>query len=315
MGSHVVDELLAAGYRVRCLVRDPRKLRWLEGQPVELVGGDLVSFDPGEALVGIHAVFHFAGLTRGERRDLWAVNHAGTRSLLDACLETGRELAFIYCSSRAAAGPARPGRPRTEDDPPAPISEYGRSKLAGEEELWRGAEGLRGESLRGVVLRPVAVYGPRDRDTLTYFQMARRGFVPVPGVRERRLQVVHARDVARAARLAAERGVAGRTYFIAHPRIVTWSDLVEAIGEAVGRRVWRIPVPGPLLRAIGSAVGSLGAADRPGRIDRRRARDLTVRDWTCRVDRAGEELGWEPRYDLQAGLRETADWYRDRGWL
>ena len=105
-------------------------------------------------------------------------------------------------------------------------------------------ERLRTEQAGGlqvVVLRPAAVYGPRDEDTLPYFRMARRGVVVVPGLFTRLVQVVHARDVARALLLAIERPeVVGRTYFVAHPEVITWRELAAAIGRAVGRRAVRI---------------------------------------------------------------------------
>jgi nucleoside-diphosphate-sugar epimerase len=309
LGSHVVEELLASGYRVRCLVRDPDRLRWLDGLDVELVPGDLESPELPDAVDGVETIFHFAGLTRGSAGDLQRTNHLGTSAVLAACRRAGVAPRFIYCSSQAAAGPNTPDRPRDETDPPTPISDYGRSKLAGEREVWS-----HGEEMPAVVLRPVAVYGPRDRDTLGFFQMARRGVLPVPGGRARRLQVVHARDVARAARLAAEvEAAAGGTYFIAHPEITTWRELARAIGSGLGRKVRPVPVPGPLIRAVGAVGDWLGPA--PGVLDTRRARDLTAPAWTCRVDRALNDLGWRPEYGLERGLAETVRWYREHGWL
>lgn len=308
VGSHVVDELLTAGYRVRCLVRDTGRLRWLRDRSVELTEGDILGGGLAAAVAGVDVIFHFAGLTRGSSEELWRVNCEGTRALLHAC-PTGAAPAFVYCSSQAAAGPSPSDRPRTEADAPAPISDYGRSKLAAEREL------ARREDMMVVVLRPAAVYGPRDRDTLTFFQMAARGLVPVPGLGRRRVQLVHVRDVASATRLACERPrAAGGTYFIAHPRSASWRELVAALAGALGRRVVPVPVPVPFIRVAGWIVDRLGDA-RPGRLDGRRARDLSVRAWTCRVDRALEELGWSPEMDLEEGFRETANWYRDRGWL
>ncbi|UCF18324.1 MAG: NAD-dependent epimerase/dehydratase family protein [Gemmatimonadota bacterium] len=311
VGSHAVDELLESGYRVRCLVRATSKLRWLEGKPVELVVGDLLSGDLAAAVDGVDKVIHCAGLTRGSPEALRAANQRGTLALVKACCESDGKPRFVLCSSQAAAGPSRPGRPRAVEDPPAPTSDYGRSKLAAEREAL-GA----GDRIGVVIVRPGAVYGPRDEDTLPYFKMAAHGVVIAPGVRRRLVQVVHARDAAQALRLAAERAVAlGNTYFVAHPQVLTWSQLARAIGRATGRRTLTVRLPAIVLRGAGALMELLGRGGAAGELDGRRARDLIQRAWTCGTERTQRELGWSPHYDSEDGLRATAEWYRAQGWL
>ncbi len=311
VGSHVVDVLLAAGYRVRCTVRATSKRRWLEGKSVELVEADLSGGEPAKALAGVDAVVHCAGLTRGSAEVLFAANRDGTRMLLEACVRCDRAVRFVFCSSQAAAGPGTLDRPRQLGDPPAPNSDYGRSKLAAEEEVLE-----RRDRLPVVILRPVAVYGPRDEDTLPYFQMAKRGVIVVPGIRERRVQLVHARDVATAMLAGLERPEAvGKTFFVAHPEILSWARLGAAISEAVGRRALQLRVPSLALLSAGALAELLGSGKRSGEIDRRRAKDITQRAWTCDVDATITQLGWDPEYDVVSGVRDAAEWYRTEGWL
>jgi nucleoside-diphosphate-sugar epimerase len=311
IGSHVVDALLDAGWRVRCTVRATSNLRWMEGKDAELVVADLRdSAGLKRAVDGIDALFHCAGLTRGSRDELFAANEGGTRTLLDACSRNSRRVRFVYCSSQAAAGPGTLTRPRDEDDPPAPTSDYGRSKLAGEEETRKYAE-----RLEVAILRPVAVYGPRDEDTLPYFQMAVKGLVVVPGIRRRLVQLVHARDVAAALLLAADDDRAvGRTYFVGHPEILDWRRLASEIAKAVGRNAMRLRLPSSVMRMAGLGAQMVGSG-KPGQLDRRRAADMLERAWTCRVTRLISELSWEPVYDAEAGLKQTAEWYREEGWI
>lgn len=311
VGSHAVDALLDAGYRVRCTVRATSNRRWLEDKPVELVEIDLQKGDLDEAVAGIDAVVHCAGLTRGSRRALYAANGDATAALADACVATGRTIRFVYCSSLAAAGPSSIWRQRELAEPPTPASDYGRSKLAGEIEALK-----RGRDLQVAVLRPAAVYGPRDEDTLPYFQMARRGVVVVPGMFTRLVQIVHARDVARALYQAIERREAvGRTFFVAHPEVITWRDLAAAIGRAVGRSAVRIHLPAWTMQLAGAVTSLVGGGRRSGQLDRRRAWELTRRAWTCRVNETVEYLRWMPEYDSERGLRATAEWYQEVGWL
>lgn len=311
VGSHVVDVLLEAGHRVRCLIRAGSRLRWLEGKPVQTVQADLRHGDLAPAVDGVDCVIHCAGLTRGSREALRAANVDGTRALMEACLAAGSAPRFVLCSSQAAAGPGRLDRRRRIDDPEAPNSEYGRSKLEAEGEV-RGVSDV----LETVILRPGAVYGPRDEDTLPFFRMAARRIVLVPGLRARLVQLVHVRDVARALSLAMSGAqVVGQTYFVVHPRIVSWGELAAAIGRALGRRPLALPLPSPVFRLAGALSEAMGGARQPGGLDRRRARDMVERAWTCDVESALEELGWTPHYDLEEGLEHTVRWYREEGWL
>ncbi len=311
VGSHVVDALLQAELRPRCLVRATSNLRWLEGKPVELAQADLRSSQLRPLVDGIDAVIHCAGLTRGSREALMTANRDGTRALVDACLAAGRSIRFVLCSSQAAAGPGTLDRPREESDPPAPTSAYGESKLGAEEAVLRSAR-----DLEVVVLRPVAVYGPRDEDTLTFFKLAARGIIVAPGLRKRLLQLVHVSDLASALLKALDLPEkSGRTYFIAHPEVIDWDGLAEVMREAVSRRAVTARVPTVALRMIGAVAELLGGGGRPGRIDRRKAADISERAWTCNVGRAMEELDWSPAYDAREGFRDSADWYRQEGWL
>jgi nucleoside-diphosphate-sugar epimerase len=311
VGSHVVDVLLEAGLPVRCTVRATSNLRWLAGKPVELVETDLTGDELGGAVSGVNAVVHCAGLTRGSRRELMAANHEGTRALLAACGATGRQVRFVFCSSQAAAGPGELNRPREVTDAPAPVSDYGRSKLAAEEEVLAHSD-----RLEVTILRPVAVYGPRDEDTFPYFQMASRGLLVAPGLRERLVQLVHVRDVARAMLKALQRAEAvERTYFVAHPEVVSWGRMTAAMAQALGRRAVTVRLPSALVGAVGAISELLGGGRRAGQLDRRRARDMAVRAWTCDVDRTIEELDWSPAFNIEEGFRDSAEWYRKEGWL
>lgn len=309
VGSHVVDELLEHGYRVRVAVRATSDLRWLEGKAVELVEADLVTGDLGGLVGDTDVTFHLAGVTRGDARRMERANVQATQRLVDALEARAPGSRVVFCSSLAAVGTASLDRPLSGGDAPAPVNDYGRSKLAAERAL------LRAEAITSTILRPGGIYGPRDRDTLPFFQMAAKGLVVTPGLRRRQVQLVHCRDVARACRLAAEADLAaGRAYFVNHPELLEWPRIAEAMRRAVDRRALAIPMPSPLLRAAGLVSGLLGG-QRPGRLDHRRARDMAARAWTADVEPAIRELGWRPIYDIDEGFTDTARWYREAGWL
>ncbi len=196
VGSHLVELLLRKGHAVTCLVRDPERLRWLGGMDVDLVQGDCSQ--PGSlvpAVRGASIVFHLAGLTKAiHARDYYRVNHLGTRNILEACARHNPGIEkFVLVSSHAAAGPSRDGRPVKETDVPGPVSDYGRSKLLAEEEALRYKN-----ELPVVILRPSAVYGPRDADMYELFRWAARGLTLEIRGGERYFNLCYVEDLAAA---------------------------------------------------------------------------------------------------------------------
>ncbi|UCG38906.1 MAG: NAD-dependent epimerase/dehydratase family protein, partial [bacterium] len=216
IGSHLVDLLLENGCEVRCLVRNRGKLGWLLGKPVTVFEGDLGSHGVlRSGASGVDAVFHLAGLTAAASREQYRlVNAGGCGNLARASLEADEPPGvFVYVSSLAAVGPSYNDTAVEESRAPHPVTEYGRSKLEGERVL----AGM--GPLPLVVVRPPAVYGPRDREILPLFRLAARGFLPIfnPAAR---ISMVHVRDLVKGILASAEGGRAGETYFLAHPQAV-----------------------------------------------------------------------------------------------
>jgi nucleoside-diphosphate-sugar epimerase len=206
-------------------------------------------------------------------------------------------------SSQAAAGPSPDGLPITEDRPPNPLTHYGRSKLAGE-------RALEASGIHFTVVRPPAIYGPRDRALLPFFRLAASGFAPGLEGRGRRFNLLHARDVASGILRAAEaEGARGRVYFLSDGQGYGYGDLARGMGKAFGKALRRIPVPDFVLDLAAAlcdeAMGLLGRAAVFGRD---KARELKARWWLCSAGRAERELGWRPSVGLDEGLLETAGW-------
>jgi len=210
-------------------------------------------------------------------------------------------------------GPAPAGGRLAEDAPCRPVTAYGRSKLAGE------AVVRRSPALPWTIVRPGVVYGPRDRELLRLFRIARRGVVPVFGWGRQEISVVHVADLAEGiARAALEPRGLGQTYHLAHPAVVTQRELAAAVGRAArgGRAPWVLPVPTLLAAPIVGAIGrAAAAAGRRSVVSTDKLAEFLAPSWAASVDKAERELGWRARRDLAAGLAATADWYRAEGWL
>ena len=313
LGSHLVEALLASGYRVRCLVRRTSSLSWLAPDRVELFYGAVT--EPAalaEAARGEELIFHLAGVTRTLRRaDYEQVNAEacglGARA---AAASGGRRILLV--SSLAAGGPSAAGRPRREEDPDAPVGPYGLSKLRGEA-LLKAQAGR----TAWTILRPSAVYGPRDASFLLLARFAKRGWAPAIGGPAQPLSLLHARDLAEALLAAAAcEGAAGRTYYLAHPEPANWESIARLMAARMERRVRRLRIPRWGVRAAG--WGGRAGALLSGRTDplpADRLRDLLAPAWVCDPARAREELGFRARVDHEAGFAETIDWYRAEGLL
>jgi dihydroflavonol-4-reductase len=249
----------------------------------------------------VDAVVHLAGIVSALReQDYISANIDGTRAVAEAAC-TAR-IPLINISSLAAAGPASPRAPRSEDDPPVPINAYGRSKLGGE-----GAIALI-DGLRWTTLRPGVVYGPRDRALLPLFVMAARGLLPLVGRRDAAYTFIHVRDLVRAIAAAVDRPATGETIFAGHPHPITTRELLEAVRTAAGSL---------MLTHAAAIAGDLAGAVRrkPMLINSRRYAELASEGFVCRVDRLRDRLGIVAGIELREGLADAYAWYRKEGWL
>jgi nucleoside-diphosphate-sugar epimerase len=312
IGSHLVDVLLGRGHEVVALVRDPRRLHDPHRERLTLAVGDLTRPETIDAATrGVDVVFHLAAAVRARTdADYEAVNARGTNAVLEAARRNGvRRL--VYVSSLAAGGPSLDGRPLTGDDPPRPISSYGKTKLAGET-LITEATG----APPWVILRPPPVYGPRDRDLYVVLRTIDRGLLPILGSGTQPIPMVHVADLALATALAGEAAVANRTYYVTDGAHYTFREVLEAMARALGRKPVRVPVPMWAIRA-GGAIGQAlyDWTGRPMVLNSDKVKELEAPGWLCDPEPAFCDLGFRPTYDLDAGLAHTVEWYRKEGWL
>ena len=314
VGSHIADELLRRGARVRCVLRRTSSRRWLEGKPLEIVTAPL---DDPSALAGAVAgatwIVHAAGLTSARNAaEFHEANVGGTERMIRAALTVGEPLRrFLLISSQAAAGPSRDGMPVSEAHPPRPVSPYGESKLRSEELVLQMRSRLPVCSIR-----PPAVYGPRDEATFKVFAAVKRHIHPVLH-HGGRFSLVHAEDLARACCLALEDDRAtGEVYFVSEPEATDYDRMGNAAKLALDTWAFRFEPPAWLLSLAGLAGEAVGAlTNRPPFLSRQKLREIQSGDWICSSAKIRGALGWMPEMPLAAGFRQTAAWYREAGWL
>jgi nucleoside-diphosphate-sugar epimerase len=304
IGAAVLRQVTRAGWKVRALRRkaapqlrlDPHSggVKWMEGcleDPESL----------GRLVQGVEAVVHCAGTIRGATAaDFRQGNVEGVGRLVLAARRTHPLPRLLLISSLAAREPQ--------------LSDYAASKRAGEEALRSAAA-----DMRWTVLRPPAVYGPGDRETLPLMRCMQHGFLPVFGPRDARFSLLFVEDLADAVHRLLESAPWPRVPFEIHDGRAggyAWKDLTETVARILRKPVRSLRLPAAFMRA--AARGSLLLARAfgytpmltPGKV-----RELTHPDWVCDDRALRRAIGWTPRFPLEAGMRQTLQHLRAGRWV
>jgi UDP-glucose 4-epimerase len=291
VGQAVLDEAGRRGVAVRALARRAQEPR--EG--IEWLGGDLSDRAALAALVrGTEAVLHIAGVVNTpDPTGFHLGNVTGTEALVEAAEAEGVGR-LVFVSSLAAREPG--------------LSAYGKSKRHAEEVVQTSA-------LDWTIVRPPAIYGPRDREILELFRAARWGVVPMPP--PGRASIVHVDDLARLL-LGLVPGGAAVSQHIFEPddgRAGGWShqELARAVGDAVGKQVWAPQVPKRLMAM--AALVDRGLRGKGAKLTPDRVGYMAHPDWVSSPERTVPAEVWRAETETGQGLRATAEWYRRHGWL
>ena len=289
VGAHLIDAALSAGHTVKALTRREQPAR----EHLEWVSGSLEDRDAVRLLVtDADAVIHVAGVISAP--DAAAFDHgnvAGTLSMLAAATAGGVHR-FIHVSSLAAREPK--------------LSLYGASKARAEELVTRSG-------LDWDIVRPPAVYGPGDKETLELFRMAKLGMLLMPPAG--RLSLLHVADLA-ALLIALVEPAPGKLLIEADDgRPGGWShrEFGRALGMAVGTRPLIMSSPALFLR-LAARADQLVRGQR-AKLTADRAAYFSHRNWVADPKLAPPANLWQPQIDTIRGLKDTAEWYREKGWL
>jgi nucleoside-diphosphate-sugar epimerase len=302
LGRYIVRAFADNGWRVRVLARQPIKHPQLAGMQLEVVSGDLSNQQALRALVdGADVVVHAAGLIKARSRAAFeAVNVQGTANLGHAIEELGATARVLLVSSMAAREPE--------------LSTYARTKHASEQLLRTLLE----RRCKLTIVRPCAIYGPWDRETLTIFRAVEKHIFCRPRISHARIAVIHAADAAAAIAILCERNVQPSLFELTDERTqgYSWDEIVRTAETAMNSKVLLIPVPGIAVRA--AAAVSLAAAKllrRTPMFTPEKAREILHADWGSSVESQPPRSVWRPEIGLAQGFRDTVNWYRDRHWL
>lgn len=316
LGSWVAELLSKEGHDVRALVRKTSNTTFLEKlKNVELAYGSVEDAPSvGAAMRDVDAVIHSAGLVKARNAaEFHEVNVQGTVNLLEAAEKRGSSLVrFVHVSSLEACGPSRDGKPVsiTQEEP---CTSYGRSKLAAER-----AVVARKDRLPVTILRPGAIFGPRDSEILDAFKSVQRGLMPTIAGGKALGVFVHARDCARACISAITADVPpGSVYFVVDDTgPVTQRAFLEMVEEALGKRALvRLSLPKGVLKQVAFGVQAFGKLTNKAVMLTPEKASMLLEHFVCESSEAQKALAWKPETTLREGVRETASWYRENGWI
>ena len=314
IGSHMADHAVRQGHDTWAAVRPTSNRSNLQAPSLRHI---ILNLEDAELLttqLEAHrerygrwdVVIHCAGATKCRHaQEFDQINYGGTRHLVDTMMRLGMvPQQFILISTLGIYGPLHeeePYPPFTEVDTPHPNTLYGKSKYRAEEYV----KGI--AALPYVIFRPTGVYGPRDKDYQLLIRSIRAHIDLSLGRRPQRVTFVYVKDLVEAVFMAIDKEVQRRSYLVTDGHTYCSSDFTRVVQAALGNP-FTLHLTIPLWMARMAAL----IADIAGRLCRRtftfnsdKFHILAQRNWQCDITPLTEELGYHPRYDLEAGIAET----------
>jgi nucleoside-diphosphate-sugar epimerase len=317
VGSHLAETLAREKVKVKLLVRKTSRLPFVPTPEMDLCYGDVTDLESVRAAMkGVEVVYHLAGILRGADFSIYQkVNAEGTRNVCQAASEEKNVKRVVYISSLSAAGPSPLGGEIDETMPCKPVSFYGQTKRMGEEIVltYQG-------KFEVSILRPGAVYGPRETDIFEYFKMVRQGLVVNGGDGNQRVSFIYVDDLVQAILLAGQASPAkGQIFFVSDGKSLSWNELSKIIGQVLKKSYKTFNVPLGIVRIVaflGDGLARLtGKSFLPPIVSGDKMKEAAAPGWVCSNRKICQELGFNPQFEIQRGIENTIQFYRSAGWL
>lgn len=315
LGFHLINAAVQNGYEVYAAVRTKSNIEHLKNLTVQYIG---LNYENTEALKeelsakNYDYIIHAAGVTRAHTlQDYMHVNATYTSNLAKAAASlNGQVKKFVLISSLAAAGPLTGNEQLiTEENGEGPVTAYGQSKLQAEKNV--AASGI-----PYIILRPTAIYGPRDKDLFLISSSLQMGLDAYIGKAPQQLSFVHAADVAAAAVKSLMLPEAAGLFNIADGNNYSRYEFADIAKKVLNKKTFRMHLPVSMVRSVLFLVEALHKIrNKVPVVSREKLKELLAENWGCDISKAKQQLGFSPKYNLQDGLEETIAWYKTNKWL
>jgi dihydroflavonol-4-reductase len=315
VGSHLADRLLEKGFEVYCLIRKTSNLQWLKGKNVHLVEGDMFSNDILTPVIkNMDYIFNVAGVVKSkDKKGFENGNYLSTKNLLELTFKNNPNIKkFVHISSGAVCGPNPNDKPMDELYEPKPKTTYGVTKRMGEMEAIKFKD-----KFPIVIIRPPAVFGPRDTEILIYFKTFSDGLNSVIGCKEKYLSLIYVDDLVNGIILAAEKNTtSGSIYFICSDKEYDWNEIGNVTSKLLGKKAIKIRVPHWIVYTVGAIAQFFSIfSKKAATLNLEKCFDITRNKWVFSNEKAKKELGFKEQYTLEESFGKTIDWYKKMKWL
>lgn len=318
VGGFLVEEALNRGLEVYAAVRASSNRQYLTDSRIQFIQLDFEDIDALAHDLGKHHFDYFihnAGVTKTANiENYYKVNAEYLKNIISATNKITKPLQKLtFISSLAAYGPAEyteEGIVR-ENSVPHPVTNYGRSKLKGEEYLKSQS------AIPYVIIRPTAVYGPREKDLFTVYQLLNNRLDISVGLEDQKLTFIYVKDLVRVildSTLAHKKNVA---YFATDLEVHTSSAYNKAILKALGNKLaLKMKLPITVVKILGYATEKIaGIFGNYPALNVDKVNELEANSWICDTASLVEDLNYKPEYNLEKGLQEAIQWYKENNWL
>ncbi|WP_462265852.1 NAD-dependent epimerase/dehydratase family protein [Mucilaginibacter sp.] len=315
VGYHLITEALKNNLEVYAAIRKSSNVEHLKGLNIQFTYPD---FGNAESLrqefkeKQYDYVIHAAGVTKARSgQEYHHINTVYTRNLAQAAVSINHHFKkMVFISSLAAIGPLHTSNGiLTEHTEPKPVTAYGKSKLKAEQELHQTT------TLNYTILRPTAVYGPREKDIFIFIKQIAKGLEPYIGNKAQKLSFVYVTDLAKASVTALEGGDR-KTYNLSDGNFYDRYEMADIAKSILNTKAIKLHLPMGLVKLIASVAQSVSRLkNQASALNIEKLKELTAANWNCSIEEAKIDLGFYPQYNLQKGLTETLAWYKANKWL
>ncbi|QZE12734.1 NAD(P)-dependent oxidoreductase [Halosquirtibacter laminarini] len=317
VGSALVEKCLEYGHEVYAGIRSTSSTGHLDNEKVTFITLDLSNTmqmsdrwnELSKKGENIDYVIHAAGVTIASKQQYFdEVNDFGTRNLYKSFLILHqRPTKFVFISSLAAVGPGDPvtNKPISKDQDPEPITAYGRSKRAAEKFLLGQTE------ISTTIIRPTAVYGPRDKSFLQIFKAIRWGFEPYMTSPKQQLSFIHVEDLVVVIIMLTVDANNQKVYHLSDSFNYTLHDFMLIVKQVLGVKTIKIKIPSLVLRGLVEMIEfKIKLTGRASDLNRDKQKELIANNWGCDTEMLYHEVDYHPKYSLSDGLVNVLQWYK-----
>lgn len=313
IGSHLVEAIISSSDfdQVRCLVRSEPK--WLSGLSFKTIKGDLNDLKAlNNGLEGVDVLFHVAAIVKApSKKEFTQANVDATENLVRLAQKKGVKN-IVILSSLAAAGPSN-GSPKKEGEPMKPVSMYGKSKMEMEARVKTAAG--KDDSIK--IIRPPAVYGPREDQIYSFFKSCSKGICPIVGDGNNpRVSMVYVSDLIDGILLAARKKDAGvHTYFISGEGTHSWNEIRSVTSKVLGKKLIPLKIKPSIVKKAAGVIENIASLFGVYPVVNKEKANELILEWTCTSKKAEKELDYRPKVSLAEGISRTIHWYKMHNWL